>query len=385
MMIIINRTGDFISGAINGTPFTVAFDQTKYDLMKDLELQASTVATMEELKELITEITPLTKESYKEIVESASPYLFVDKHRNKFFLKYNGVVSKRAVPQPLVDKILESVEKNIDIDPLVKCWVRYLREIPGRPAYSEQRANDFAAYITAQYTDQDKLNKLCSEEGLSIEYATAAATSGQVAISQEGLLVCYKVSRELLTRYDLNEEEEVVQKSRYKKSVDPDTGLVSYDEPEYVEDRVFQPAIMGTRGDEFWSGDKKGHLIRVGNAHWLENWNQVGEPGRKGLHCGGLNYIRGYQQNGTVTHNIFVDPADIHSVNIGYGSDGAMTCKRYFVHSSFAGVNKGIYHSSNYAAMNDQEYQTILEEVVKATQQSKAEMDEMLDEHMALA
>ena len=385
-MVIVNRTGDFISGAINGKPFTVSFDDLKYSMMKDLELKASTASTMDEMKEIIAEFTPLTKESYKEIVETASPWLFVNKHTNKFYLKYQDCLSSRAIPQTLVDRILLSVEKNIDVTPLVKCWVRYLREVPGRPAYSEQRAKDFAAYITAQYTDQAKLAQLMREDGLSTEFAATLATTNQVAITQEGLLVCYKVSKEILTRYDLNEEEEVVTKSRYKKSVDPDTGLVTYAEPEYVEDRVFEPQVMGQRGDAFWSGDKKGHLIRVGHAHWLENWNQVGAPMDKGLHCGGLSYIANYQQEGTVTHNIFVDPADIHTVSyLGGGSDGAMTTKRYFVHSSFAGANKNLYHSSTYAAMADSEYEKALEEVVKANQMKKDSIDQATDEAIALA
>lgn len=126
---------------------------------------------------------------------------------------------------------------------------------------------------------------------------------------------------------------------------------------------------MGQGGDEFNSGEKKGHFIRVGQKHWLDSWDQVSTPGRKGLHCGGLSYISGYQTEGTVTHNIFVDPADIHTV--ATSSDGAMTVKAYFVFSSFAGPNKNIYHSSKYAELNDAEYQKLIQEVVEQAKMKK--------------
>lgn len=395
MMIIINRTETLISGAINGEPFNVSYDEQKYALMKDLELQATKVNTIEELQAIVKELMPLTKESYKEIVQTACPDIFVNKHTNKFYLQCNNKISSKAIPQALVDRILLSVEKGIEVKPLIKCWMRFLRETPGRPAFTDARATQFANYIMQTYTNEAVVANLVSKEGFSRETAVIKATTPQVAITLEGLLVGYKVSREILTKYDLNENEEVVTKSRYKKSVDPDTGKVTYDEAAYVEERLFEPCVMGNRGDEFWcvgtdingvSYSKKGHHIRVGALHYLDNWDQVSSPGNKGLHCGGLSYIDGYQQEGTVTHNILIDPADIHSTNChGEGVNGAMTVKRYFVHSSFAGVNKNIYHSSKYAEMNDEEYKKVLEEVVTKTQMSKTEMDNVLDEAMALS
>jgi len=146
---------------------------------------------------------------------------------------------------------------------------------------------------------------------------------------------------------------------------------------------------MGQRGDEFncvsldgTSIVKKGHHIRVGCSHFLDTWDQVSTPGSKGLHCGGLSYIAYYQSAGTVTHNIFVDPQDIHTVYTGSG--GAMTCKKYFVHSSMKGVNKNLYHSSTYAALGDTEYHKILEEVTKATAMKAEELKQFETEARSL-
>lgn len=382
-MILIHRVGDSITGSYNGKSFGVSYSDEKWFLMREYEQKANTATSMDELKAIIEEFEPLTHESYKELVETASPYLYVNKSTNKFYLKVGDKISSQALPKAFVDRILKSVDKKIDVTPLVKCFARFMRQIPGRPNYSASRAADFAYYIDADFTDPAQVEKLTREFGLSHEVAQERATTKQVAITQEGLLVCYKVSKEILKRYELNEDEDVVQKSRYKPTVDPDTGLVTYDEPAFVEDRLFEPAVMGNGGDEFFSGDKKGHFIRVGKSHWLEKWTQVGPPGGPGLHCGGLTYIKCYQNEGTVTHNVFVDPMDIHSIN-SHSGDGALTTKRYFVYSSFAGPNRGIYHSSEYAALNDAEFRALLEEVIKATGEQKAELDAVVEEQQAL-
>jgi hypothetical protein len=386
MMIQVNRVNDLIAGSVNGKPFSVTFEEGKYQEMLALEEKANNVETMEELKTIVQEFEPLTQESYKEIVETITPYIHVNKATNQFFLKWENVISSRPLPLAFADRLIKSVDKGIDILPLLKCWVRFQRPYEGKPAYSTARAEAFAWFISAPYVNEDNVQKLMSEQGLSREKAEELSTTTQVSITKEGLIVGYKVSEEVRTRYDLNENEEVVTKSRYKKSVDPDTGLVSYDEPEHSEDLLFQPAIQGKSGDAFWcvgaSGASKGHLIRVGCQHYLESWDQVGPPFGPGLHFGGLNYIKGYQTEGRVTHNIFVDPADIHTVNMD--KDGSVTCKAYFVFSSFKGVNKAIYHSSSYAAIKDDQFRTELEKLVKATEEKIDAKKKTIDEMKSL-
>lgn len=384
MMIIINRTETLITGSVDGKQFGVSFDEQKYQNMLRLQQKSNEVQTVEELKAVVEEFEPLTQENFKEQVETICPYIVVNKHTNKFYLRYANTVSSRPLPQVFVDKILKSVEKNIPIDPLIKCWARYMRPVKGKPAYNQEQAKLFTQYIDAPYTNA-KLKAELIAKGYAEKVATERATTSQVSITQEGLLVCYKVSREITVRYELNEEEEVITKSRYKKSVDPDTGLVSYDEPQFVEERLFEPYIQGKNGDAFYSGDKLGHFIRVGLTHYLDSWDKVSSPGHKGLHCGGLRYIAGYQQEGTVTHNIFVDPMDIHTIaGLGNGNDGAMTVKRYFVYGSFAGVNKNLYHSSEYAKLTDAEYAQLVQEAVSDSQMKKDELDELLKETKAL-
>lgn len=288
MMVQVNLVGEFITGSYNGKPFGLKFSEQKYAQMKELEAKAASVADMDELKVLLEDFELLTKEDYKELVEHAKggQYLWVNQFTGKIYLQINGKVSSIPLPKALVDRIITSVEKKIDVMPLVKCWARFIRPVEGRPAYSAERGSLFAQYIDADYTNQATADAFKKEKGLSDDVAKAMATTKQVAITQEGLLAAYKVSTEIRHRYELNAEEEVVQKSRYTPQVDPDTGLVTYDEPKFAEERLFEPAVMGNRGDEFFCGDKAGHFIRVGQVHALDSWDKVGNPGSKGLHFG---------------------------------------------------------------------------------------------------
>ena len=91
----------------------------------------------------------------------------------------------------------------------------------------------------------------------------------------------------------------------------------------------------------------------------------------KGLHVGGLDYIRGYQRSGTETHNVFIDPMDIGA--IPNDDTGAIRVMSYLVHSSFAGVNRSIYHSSRFAAISDAAFKKRVEAAIQATNNEENE------------
>jgi hypothetical protein len=386
-MITVNRIDEVISGSLNGKQFGVTYDKAKFDLMKDLELRAANADTIEDLKAIVAEFEPLTKESYKELVETATPFIMVNKSSNKFYLHHNNKTSTKALPQAFVDRILTCIEKEVDVLPLIKCWVRFLRN----PNYTDAKAQKFANYINKTYTDPAVVARF-TKDGLTAEIANQKATAFQTPITQEGLLQTYKVSEEIVHRYELNENEEVVTKSRYKKSVDPDTGLVAYAEPEVMEDRLFRPAVMKNNGEEFFcagigmTSDKPGHFIKVGCVHWLKDWSSVNcndsSTSVPGLHAGNLDYIRSYQNDGTVTHNVFIDPMDIGAVT--NDGSGALRVRRYFVHSSFAGVNRSIYNSSRYAALTDAEFALMVDAMIEKHNTAKAELSEQFAEQEAL-
>ena len=198
-MIIVNRIGDSITGSYNGKPFGVAFSEEKYATMKEVESKAAAVTTTEELKELVAAFELLTKENYKELVEHSKggKYLWVNNHTGKVFLTINGKVSKQPIPKSLVDRIVTSLEKNIDITPLVKNWARFLRS----HLYTTTKAANYAEYINTTVVNGELKAKLMEEGGLASEVAEQRATMHDISFTQEGLLATYKVVNEIDWKY----------------------------------------------------------------------------------------------------------------------------------------------------------------------------------------
>lgn len=374
-MITLNVVGDVISGSYGGEHFGITFDQDIYDQMLKLQAEANSADTVKELKAIIEKFTPLTVEDFKATIEGASEYLHYNAKTGETFLKYNKVVSNVPMPQGFVDRLNESIEKNIDILPMIKFWIRTLRN----PKLHPVKLGKIINYINATYVDMEYATKLMDDHGVSYEVAVERATRIQVPITQEGLLQTYKVSKEKLTKFD-TENGEVI--DRYKATFDAETGLKSYDEPEFAEDRVFEPAVQGDRHDAFSCGDKIGHIIKVGEVHALADWSMVNcDDDRScvaGLHVGNLDYIRGYQNSGTVTHNVFVDPMFIGAVPDD--NTGAIRCKEYMVYDTFAGVTKSLYRSSEYASKTDLQWNDMLTEAVKTNTEFLAKVAEDVEE-----
>lgn len=389
-MLTVNRIGDVITGTSNGKSFGVSWSEPRWNAMKEIQARANAAQSMDELKTIIEEFEPLTHESYKEMAETKSPYLHVNPATNRFYLKYKQTISKEPLPQVFVDRILESIEKNIDPKPLIKCWVRFLRN----PNYSQEKANLFAWYISQVYTDPQKVQKL-TQDGVVSEKAREYATVYQTPITDEGLICTYKVSEEITKKFvkDEDAEDGVKQVGRYDYEVDEDTGLKKYVQP-VNEERIFQPAVQGTRGDAWDLLEPNGslfksdvHIIKVGKIHRLKDWNMIDCRDKAacvpGLHCGNLDYIRSYQTPGTVTHYVFVDPMDLGAV-VQDGT-GALRVKEYMVYASFTGVNSGLYHSSSYGELKDAEYEKMVQEVATKTRdEAMSAAQEALEQRVGL-
>lgn len=359
-MITLNVVKDSITGSYGGTHFGVSYDEKVYKEMQKLQKKAEKATTMDAMKKIMEKFAPLTIEDFKATIEGASEYLHYNPKTQATFLKYNKVVSNVPMPVGFVDRLNESIEKKIDILPMIKFWIRTLRN----PKLTPDKLGRIVDYINATYVDTEYLNQLMDDEGLSYEVAEERATRIQVPITNEGLLQTYKVSREKRTKFDAVTGDKV---DRYKATFDEETGLKSYEEPEFAEDRTFEPAVQGTSGDEFSCGGKEGHIIKVGEVHALAHWDMVNcndnQSCVRGLHVGNLDYIRGYQNDNTVTHNVFVDPMLIGAVPGGH--DGAIRCKEYMVYDTFAGVTKSLYRSSEYAGKTDLQWNAMLAEAVE--------------------
>ncbi len=364
-MIHINVSEGLISGSYGETPFSVTYDQNLYDAMIKVANAANDATDMETYKLHLGEFESLTVEDYTKIIQDKCEFIYVNPSSGDFFLKVGDVVTNQPMPKALVDRIYESIDMGIDFEPLVKMWTRWLRN----PLLKEKGQNfseRFFNFVNMKYVHPKLMKELVEEQGLTEEVAERRATMYQMKITKEGLLNGYKVSKEVLHKYDAESGERV---DRYKRTFNPDTGEIDSEGiPEVVEDRLFEPAIMGSGGDAFSCEgsngfNSDGHFIKVGCSHRLPSWDCVNTNDDRscvpGLHVGGLKYISFY--SGEI-HNVFIDP--MHVGAIPDDVDGAIRCLQYFVHSSLAGVNGSIYHSSTYAAKTDQEWEDMRKDIL---------------------
>jgi hypothetical protein len=395
-MITVNKVGESITGSYviveNGKPvsktYGVVYSEDAYKTMSDFAVKSENVESMDEYNELVQAFIPLTAEDHKKTVATICPYIYVNNSSKEYFLKQGDSISKVPMPASFVDRIITSFEKGIDVMPLIRFWTRLLRN----PKFTLDKAELICGYIANTYVDVEYLEELMDKEGVSYEVARERATSLQTPVTQEGLLCTYKVSREILHKYIIDEEGNKKRVDRYTptKTIDEVTGEITSKDnlPEFIEERIFEPAVVGQSHDAFYCGDTLGHIIKVGEVHRLDSWDQVDcrdyHSCVKGLHVGNLDYIRGYQhQSDAETHNIFVDPMHIGAVT----NDGsaALRVKQYFVHSSFAGVNKSVYHSSTYAKLTDEEWAEMRKEAIdslNAKLESKANKAVATIEHL---
>jgi hypothetical protein len=367
-MITLNVIEDVISGSYGDKNFSVTYSKGLYADMLTLKDAADDAVSMEEYKEILSDFAELAKEDYTKTIETECEYIHVNRATGQFFLKSEDVVSSYPMPQALVDRIFESMDKGISWVPLVKMWTRWLRNpILRKKGVDSDFSERFFNFVNLQYVHPKLKEELMEEHGLSEEVAERRATMYQMKITSEGLLNGYKVSTEIMHKFDKETGEQV---DRYKRTFNPDTGEIEGDGlPEHVEDRLFQPAMMGSGGDAFYCEGVNGygspqHFIKVGCRHRLPDWSHVNTNDNrscvKGLHLGGLKYIACY--SGEI-HNIFVDPMHIGAVPDD--NTGAIRCLEYFVHSSLAGVNGSIYHSSTYAAMTDEQWAEMRKQAVQ--------------------
>lgn len=362
-MILVNRIDDIVSVSYNNKENSIPYNEEKFKALMNIADKSVATNSLDNLKLLFEEVETILNSEEEKFRSELYPGLVKDVRNGKFFLDLGkGVISSVAIPKTLVDRIETSVSKGIDITPVIKCWIRFLRNPKAKDA---RFATKFANYINMTYVRPDVKKEAMDKKGYSDELATKLATVYQVKITQEGLLNGYKVSKEVDWKFESDADNNPVRKPLYTRVFDPITGEVTSEGKDNVdaEDRTFYPAIQGLDGGDafFCEGgkghDKLGHIIKVGSTHRLPDWSFVNcnddQSCVPGLHVGGLYYIAGIQG---IIHNIFVDPAHIGA--IPDDNKGVMRVIQYFVHSTWVGTNASIYHSSDYAKLTDAQWET---------------------------
>ena len=283
--------GNRINGTIDGVKFNVAHTEDMYDALVGLQTDLEKISTVEDYDVWVDAVKDQLENSDEgDIITSACKDLALDNKTGNYYVKVGTKVSKHAVPEPLVNVMLESAEKGIDPTPIVKAWIRFLRN----PNFTPRKAMLFAKYVTATIIDGAQLDEYM-EEGYTYEKSLAKAEYNDVAITNEGLIVTKKYARLLTEGWIIDPEtNQAVLKDLFKttKDVDAFSGEVteSTEYPDFAEDLTFEPPIMGKSGDAFLCGDKEGHVVKVGQVHELESWSQVNTDDDtncvSGLHVG---------------------------------------------------------------------------------------------------
>jgi hypothetical protein len=364
-MVNINLVGENVSIAIGEDFYVIPSNTATMTALNEYAAKANFATLREDYDENVAEIMKIIDANgidASKLIQSECDYIVQDALTKQYFLTYdNDRISDIPMPESLVERIMTSIDKNIDFMPIVKLWTRFLRN-PYVKKKGADFVNRFADFVNMKYVHPEN-KKIFLDKGIAEDVATELATVYQIKVTNEGLLNGYKVSREIMHKFDAESGEEV---PRYTRTFNVDTGEIESEGlPEFVEDRLFEPSIMGNGGDAFYCGDNKGHFIKVGQTHRLESWDQVNTNDDRscvpGLHIGGLYYIAWY--SGEI-HNVFVDP--MHIGAIPCSSDGAIRCLQYFVHSSLAGVNGSMYHSSTYAELTDQQWEEMRKEILES-------------------
>lgn len=364
-MVNINLVGENVSISIGEDFYVIPSNIATMTALNEYAAKANFATLREDYDKNVALIMSIVNDNgidANRLIQSQCDYIVQDHLTKQYFLTYgDDRISDIPIPNSLVERIMTSIDKNIDFMPIVKLWTRFLRN-PYVKKKGADFVNRFADFINMKYVHPEN-KKIFLDKGIAEDVATELATVYQIKVTNEGLLNGYKVSREILHKYDAESGEEV---PRYTRTFNVDTGEIESEGlPEYVEDRLFEPSVMGSGGDAFYCGDNKGHFIKVGQTHRLESWDQVDTNDNhscvRGLHIGGLYYIAWY--SGEI-HNVFVDP--MHIGAIPCSDDGAIRCLQYFVHSSLAGVNGSMYHSSTYAELTDQQWEEMRKEILES-------------------
>jgi len=367
-----------VAGTLNSEKFNVKYSEELVTALKELQNDYEEVTNYAEHEVWVKKVqSVLDGVSEGDVVTTACQDLMLDERTGNYHVKTDDEISKYPVPAPLVKVILESVDKDIDPTPVVKAWIRFMRN----PNFSANKAEYFARYITAEIVDWEEEARLEEEEGYTHEKAVQLSIYNDVAISTEGLIVAKKYAKLLTEGWVIDPEtNEAVLEDLYKvnKTVDKFSGEVTetVDYPEFAEELTFEPPIMGRGGNAFLCGDVKDHIIKVGEVIKLQEWSQVDctddQFGRPGLHVGGLRYVSAYKSYNNQLLECFVDPAEIGA--FVDGEDYAMRVREYFVYGAVKGKTKGIYHSSKYASMKDAEWEEYKRQAIENANKAIDEM-----------
>ena len=131
-MILLNVIEGVISASIDSEVFTKTFSEDNFKELSALADSANNATTVVDYKVAVEKFKKTCKEEISGFLGTFHNDIFVDNKTGEFYLKHNGQISAVPMPQAMVDRIKTSIDKKIDINPLIKAWIRFLRNPKNR-------------------------------------------------------------------------------------------------------------------------------------------------------------------------------------------------------------------------------------------------------------
>ena len=238
------------------------------------------------------------------------------------------------IPEFLAKKLLEYIDKNLEVDPLVKFWKQLL---------------------------------LNPDSGVRTQLYSFLEHNGH-PITSEGYFLAYKACA-VKCKYDKETGEKIMQ-FQYSE----DTGEL---EEKYSQALIFTSFHSGPHGS----------VIKVGNPVTMPREECDSDPDRtcsEGLHVGSMEYVNDFGYGDGVILEVLVSPRNVVAVPSDYNNTKMRTCE-YFPIAISNGENENIYLESDYTAFDHKQMVQDLEEYEKAKQEQIAKLEKHLQEKIALA
>ena len=177
-MVNLNVVGDNISVSIGEDFSVVPYNKVTYQRLFDLSMHANAADSFEEYEMYCNSILEIVDDNgvdAQKLIESRCDYLKYNELTKQYFLTYdNEEVSDIPMPQSLVDRIMDSIDKDIDFLPVVKLWTRFLRN-PLLKDKGADFAQRFADFVNMKYVHPEN-KKIFLDKGLADDVATDLAT-----------------------------------------------------------------------------------------------------------------------------------------------------------------------------------------------------------------
>lgn len=390
------------TGTIMGTKFNISVvtEDTK-TVLESTELALEKCVTGEEATSIVSGFMTYLETAVDKNVLSQyeNENLFFNAYTKTYHVgkEVDGkqVVSKIAIPESLVTKMVEMHEKGMGITPMINACIlfqggeKFLFGKNDRASHYEYFANT----ILRTFTDEAEALALMESDGLTKELAMEKATYQDVMLTKQGFMLLHKVVAESKEVYKAEFDadgvfigKKLVPRHEIETLVDPETGEITQKEGvTYIEERVFRPAIH-RNGDDFDllmpDGEiSHGQNIKVGGEVSHADWGKVNcyddvacVPGH---HVGGLSYIDSWMREGRETLNVLVDPGMVGAIP----ADDAMRVKAYYVYSAkMPDAQKGFYHSASYETIRISDRAESLKRILEQADADKENVTDLTSE-----